>query len=91
MQILMVRTAEGDSELIADFTAERLRLGKFEMMGIGGCLPANDAGLLAYKPKMHLTALARLLWEGHSAFCLGFGGLLRRRHRAKRQGFCQGL
>ena len=41
MQILVVVTAEGDGEFVADFESQRSRLSKFEMMGVAGRALAN--------------------------------------------------
>ena len=39
MQILVVETAEGDGKFVTDLPTQGSRLGKLEVMGIGGfCL-----------------------------------------------------
>jgi hypothetical protein len=45
VQLAMMDTAHGDSELVADFTAERARLGKAQMVGVCGKTAAHQAGL----------------------------------------------
>ena len=45
MHFAMVSSAEGHSELVTDFAAQCRRLGKAQVMGIGGTPTADQAGL----------------------------------------------
>ena len=45
MQLPVMTPAERDSELVADFEAEGSRLGKPQVMRIGGLTAADEAGL----------------------------------------------
>ena len=49
MNLTMVSATERDRELVADLAAERRRLGKAQMMGIGGAAAADEARLLGYR------------------------------------------
>jgi len=45
VQLAMVGPTQGDGKLITDFAAERPRLSKTQMVGIGRCAAAHQAGL----------------------------------------------
>jgi hypothetical protein len=49
MNLTMVSATQRDRELVADLAAQRRRLGKAQMMGIGGTAAANQARLLGYR------------------------------------------
>src|SRR5215472_10294333 len=49
MNLAMVPATERDRELVANLAAERRRLGKAQMMGIGGAAAADQARLLGYR------------------------------------------
>jgi hypothetical protein len=45
MQITVMKSADGNRVFVADLAAERARLGEANVMGLGGCAAADDAGL----------------------------------------------
>ena len=56
MQLPVMTSAERDSELVADFEAERSGLRKAKMMRVTGLPPADEAGLRGHKSQMSLVA-----------------------------------
>ena len=68
MQVLMVGTAEGYGELIANLPAQGSRLRKFQVMGIGGALLTDQAGLFTNKEQMALASSPQLLGKCQACF-----------------------
>src|SRR5580704_4698638 len=56
MHLTMMSPAQRNRKLVADFPAQRRRLGKTEMMGIDGSTAAHQAWLLGYG--FHMLAVA---------------------------------
>ena len=56
MKLAMMTATERDSELVADFAAERPALGKAQVMGVAGFAAADQTGLLRHKA--HMVAIA---------------------------------
>jgi hypothetical protein len=81
VQLAMVDATHRNGELVADLAAERPRLGKTQMVRIGGGAAAHDAGLrgdefavvLVSQPNglgRHVaTADARLFWKRCWGLC----------------------
>ena len=67
MQLPMMAPAEGYSELVADFEAERSRLRKPQMMRIGWLPAADQAGLRGDKPQMGFVTQPLGLGDGENA------------------------
>ena len=59
MQLAMMLAAQGDGELVAHFSAQRSRLGDFEMMRITGRHPADQARLRSHEGKVGLVPFAQ--------------------------------
>ena len=55
VQLPMMRTAEWDSELIADLEAEPEGLRKTQVVGIAGLAAADEAGLFGHVSQMGLV------------------------------------
>ena len=71
VQLTVMDPAQRDSELIADFAAERARLSKTQMMRVRWRAPAYQARLAGYVSAMVLVAQANGLgWDPATA---GFG------------------
>jgi hypothetical protein len=68
MQILVVGTAEGYGELIADFLAQGSRLSKLQVMGIRRGLFTDQAGLFTYKKQMALASSPQILGKRQACF-----------------------
>jgi hypothetical protein len=66
-------SAQGDSEFVAHFSAERPRLHEAKMMGIGGLSPTYDAGVLGDKSEMLLVAVPSRLGNREGAIIDMFG------------------
>ena len=66
--------AQGHSEFVAHFSAERPRLHEAKMMGIAGLSSTYETGLLGYKSEMLLVSVASRLANREGAlvdmFCL---------------------
>ena len=75
-------SAQGDSEFVAHFSAERPRLHEAKMMGIGGLSPTHEAGLLGDKSEMLLVSVASRLANREGALVDMFGLELAIRSRA---------
>src|SRR5437016_3373223 len=58
MHRTMMPSTEGDRELIADLAAERARLGKSEVVGIGWLAAADEARLLGDVTQVFPVAIA---------------------------------
>jgi hypothetical protein len=56
--------AQGDSEFIADLSAERPRLHEAKMVGIGGLSSTYETGLLSDKSEMLLSVPGRIVGCG---------------------------
>ena len=56
VQLAVMDTANRNGELVADLAAERPRLGKAQMMGVGGGAAAHHAGLRGHELAMVLVA-----------------------------------
>jgi hypothetical protein len=56
--LAVVSAAHRDGELVADFPIQSLGLRKAQMVGVGGCAAADQAGLLCHKSKMVFVAQA---------------------------------
>jgi hypothetical protein len=65
--------AQGDSEFVAHFSAERPRLHEAKMVGIGGHSPTYEAGLLGDKSEMLLVAVPSRLANHEGALVDMFG------------------
>jgi hypothetical protein len=74
--------AQGDSEFVAYFSAERPRLHEAKMVGIGGHSPTYEAGLLSDESEMLLIAVPPRLAEREGALVDVFGLQLAIRSRA---------
>jgi hypothetical protein len=61
MQFAMMQPAQGNRKLIAHFSTQSGWLGKFEVMGVGRSVAADQAGLLGHKPAMFPVAKAQRL------------------------------
>jgi hypothetical protein len=59
---------QGDSEFVADLSAERARLHEAKMVGIGGLSPTHKACLLGNESEMLFVAVAPRLVERKGAF-----------------------
>jgi hypothetical protein len=68
MQGLVVGTAEGYGELVADLPAQGSRLRKLQVMGIGGGLFADQAGLFTNKEQMALASSPQFLGKRQTCF-----------------------
>jgi hypothetical protein len=68
MQVLVVDTAEGYSELVADLPPQGSRLRKLQVMGIRGGLFTDQAGLFTYKEQMALASPPQLLGKRQACF-----------------------
>ena len=73
MQILMVGTAKGYGELVADLPPQGSRLSILQVMGIRGGLFTDQAGLFTYKKQVTLASSPRLL--GKRQACFGYNRL----------------
>src|SRR5579863_5323809 len=62
MQLAMMATAKGDSELIADLAAERPALGETHVVGVAGLAATDETRLLRHKAHMFAIADAPRLW-----------------------------
>ena len=62
MQLTMMATAQGDSELIADLAAERPALGETHVVGVAGLAATEETRLLRHKAHMLPIADAPRLW-----------------------------
>ena len=60
--------AQGHSEFVAHFSAERPRLHEAKMVRIGGLSPTHEAGLLGDKSEMLLVAVATRLGNREGTF-----------------------
>ena len=65
--------AQGYSEFVAHFSAERPRLHEAKMVGIGWLSPTYEAGLLGHKPEMPLVSVASRLSDCEGALVDMFG------------------
>jgi hypothetical protein len=67
MKLVVVIATKRHGELIADLSAQRLGLRKFQMMRIARCSLADQARLGCDKNAMGLAAAANLLaaWRHH--------------------------
>ena len=65
--------AQGHSEFVAHFSAERPRLHEAKMVGIGWLSPTYEAGLLGDKPEMFLVSVASRLGDREGALVDMFG------------------
>jgi hypothetical protein len=68
VDLAMVNAADRHRELVADFAAERPRLRKPQMMGVGGLPPADQAGLGGDEPQVLLVPDAPRLADRKDAF-----------------------
>jgi hypothetical protein len=59
MKFAVMHPTQRHCELVADFSAEALGLGKPPVMRIGGLTAADQAGLLRDKPQRFLKAWHR--------------------------------
>ena len=75
-------SAQGDSEFVAHFSAERPRLHEAKMVGIGRLSPTYEAGALGNKSEMLLIAVASRLGNREGALVDMFGLELAIRSRA---------
>jgi hypothetical protein len=94
MQLLMMRAAQRDGELVADLAAQGSRLREFQMVGIARGLLADEAGLVTDKQQVGLAALAgKLLGTGQSRLGLRWQRRLQRglgaRSRCRQRLFAQ--
>ena len=74
VQLTVMDPAQRDSELIADFAAERARLSKTQMMRVRWRAPAYQARLAGYVSAMVLVAEANGLDRDSATAGLGFFG-----------------
>ena len=65
--------AQGHSEFVAHFSAERPRLHEAKMVGIGRLSPAHEARLLGDQAEMLLIAVASRLGNREGALVDMFG------------------
>jgi hypothetical protein len=68
MQVLVVVTAEGYGELVADLPAQGSRLRKLQVMGIRGGPFTESAGLFTNKEQMALASPPQLLGKRQACF-----------------------
>ena len=73
VQVLMVRVAERDCELIADLAAERPVLRKAEVMRIRRLATANEASLRSHKPQVLAVPDAARLRQCRGSLINAFG------------------
>ena len=64
MHFAMMAAAERHGKFVAHLAAKRPMLGKAQMMRIGGCAAANEAGLLDDEP--NVLTVAYPAWLGMS-------------------------
>ena len=74
--------AQGDSEFVAHFSAERPRLHEAKMVGIGGLSPTHETRMLGHETEMLLIAIASRFGNRKGAFVDVFGLELAIRSRA---------
>ena len=94
MQLAMMQAAQGNRELVADLAPERARLGKAQMVRLGGRAAANEAWLPGDEQTVVLVAQADGLAHQTGTFGVGlFGASLfvggRRRLFALKAGFAR--
>ena len=65
--------AQGHSEFVAHFSAERPRLHEAKMVGIGWLPSTYEARLLGHKPEMLLVSVASRLGNREGALVDRFG------------------
>ena len=68
MQLPVMTAAERNRELVADFEADRSRLGEPQVKRIARLPPADEARLRGDEPEMRLVAQAFGLGDGEKAF-----------------------
>ena len=68
MQVLMVGTAEGYGELIADLAAQGFGLGEAQMVGVGRLSPADQARLRCHELPVTLIPKPARLRDNSVAF-----------------------
>ena len=73
MNLAVVAAAEGDGELIADFSAERAGLCESQVVSIAGLPAADQARLLGDEPHVLAIADAPRLGEGKYGLVDGAG------------------
>lgn len=67
VELIVMLAAEGDRERVADLTAHGPRLGKADVMGIGGRRPAEKARLGCHEAQMLLVSDTGRLRQGEGA------------------------
>jgi hypothetical protein len=73
MSLSVMGPAQGDSEFVAHFSAERTRLHEAKMVWIGWLSPTYEAGLLGHKPEVLPAAVPSRLGNREGAFVDVFG------------------
>jgi hypothetical protein len=64
----MMNPAQGYCELVAHLESHRTRLGKSEMVGIGGASAADQTGLRGHESQVGFVAESSRFTEGELAF-----------------------
>jgi hypothetical protein len=68
VKLAVMGATEGDGELVADLAAQRLRLGKADVMGVGRDGTTDETGLGCDVAQVVLVADAAGFAEGKGAF-----------------------
>ena len=68
MDVAVMNSAQGHRELIAHLQPHRPRLGKSEVVGVGGASAAAETGLRGNEPKMSFVAEPTRLADRKYAF-----------------------
>ena len=75
MVVTMMRSAQGNCELVADLASHRARLGEAKMVGVGRTSAANQTWMRRDEFEMALVAMPAGLANGEFAlFDFGWGG-----------------
>ena len=83
MKLPVMRTAERNSEVVADLAGHRSRLREADMVGVGRCLAAKQAGLGGDEAEVILVSGSMRLREGEGGLLNAAAGCcaICRRHR----------
>src|SRR5262249_7601744 len=87
----MMAAAERHCELVADFQTDRSRLGKSQVMRIGGLSTTDEARLRSDKLQMRLVTQPLRFGEDELAFVDPIWGRATERYRRKGRGIHGGL